>query len=113
MSATGQAFIAVLVASVAVLAASCGEMTLSEKVKAVQDKAVMICSYMPKADSVQHMLLASNPTTQGIEAIANAICTAVIAWQNSQKTGSAFATECPKVNGVCVEGKFVDKPKGE
>jgi len=92
------------------------EMTIPEKVAAVREKAVELCGYLPKADSVEHMLLASNPVSQTVEAVANAICNAVVAWQKQHGAApsvSALTDDCPRVNGVCVEGEFVDVPKGD
>jgi len=86
-----------------------GEMTTAQKITAIQEKAVALCNYLPQATSVAAMLAATNPTVVSVGAVANAICTAIIAWKGNQGT-AAFAAECPKVNGVCVTGVFV-KPK--
>jgi len=88
---------------------SWGELTTAEKIKAIQEKAVALCGYLPQATSVTAMLAASNPTVVSVGAVANAICTAVIQWNSGDKQG--FVTSCPKVNGVCVEGKFIKPPK--
>jgi len=85
-------------------------MTLSEKVKAIQDKAVQLCAYLPQATAVTAMLSAANPAVTSVGAVANAICTAITNW-SSKRTEGTFTTECPRVNGVCVEGTFVDTIK--
>ena len=89
--------------------AGCSGSSLADKVKSVQDEAVKLCAYLPTANSVSAIITAGNPTVVGISAVANAICTAVINWQKDQVTPNSFATGCPKVNGICVEGQFQPK----
>ena len=86
--------------------------SLADKVKAVQDEAVKLCAYLPTATSVSAIITAGDPTVVGISAVANAICTAMINWQTDQKTVNSFATDCPRVNGVCVEGSYTKPKKG-
>lgn len=92
------------------------EMTMAEKVKAVQTRAVELCAYLPQAHAVVAMLSAANPAVTGVGAVAQAICTAVTSWSSNSKSGT-LTTECPRVNGVCVVGTYVDtlkdKPKGD
>ena len=97
---------------IAILGGCTAEMTLAEKVKAVQDKAVQLCSYLPTATSVGAIISAGNPAVVGVSAVANAICTAVINWKSTQATQNSFATGCPKVENICVEGEFVQPKKG-
>ena len=90
------------------LLTGCESNTLAKQVKEVQDKAVELCAYLPSFNSVSAILTAGNPTAIGINAVANAICTAVIQWKDHQT--NALVTDCPRVNGVCVQGQFV-QPK--
>jgi len=91
---------------------SCSD-SLSVTVQRVQDKTVEICSYMPTSQSVLDILKAGGPTTQVPFAIATAICDAVLQWQQANRMKTAIAQDCPRVNGVCVEGTFVDKDEKE
>lgn len=102
----------ILVLSSLLAGCGLGGMTTEEKITAIRDKAVNLCGYLPQANSVAAMLAASNPTAVSVGAVANAICQAVISWQSKQTTPNSFATECPKVNGVCVTGEFVKLQKG-
>lgn len=87
--------------------AGCGGETgsLMDNVKAVQAATTKACSYLPTVASVSAMLTANNPTVIGVSAIAGAICNAVTKPPNVL---GLKAEECPEVNGVCVEGDFVD-----
>lgn len=85
-----------------------GELTLSEKVAEVRAKTTEICSYLPTVNSVAAMISAANPAVVTVGAIAQAICNAVT---NPQQ--SLLKSECPTVNGVCVEGEFIDPKKGD
>ncbi len=96
---------------IAILGGCTAEMTLQEKVKAVQDKAVLLCAYLPETASVISIISAGNATVVTVNAVANAICTAVINWQANKATPNSFASECPKVNDICIRGQFI-KPKG-
>ena len=91
------------------LLAGCTGTSLTDTVKQIQDETVKLCAYLPTANSVAAIVSAANPAVVGIGAVANAICTAMINWQTDQKTINSFATECPKVNGVCIEGSY--RPK--
>lgn len=97
------------VAALCLTLSGCTGTSLTEVVKQVQDKAVELCNYRPDPVAVAAMLTAANPTFVGYYAVANAICTAVIQWQNQPK--NSITSECPKVNGICVTGSF-QTPKG-
>jgi hypothetical protein len=58
-------------------------------------------------------LASSTPEVKGAAAIAKAICSAVQAWQAEHGTAEAIATPCPRVNGVCVTGYFVNSSEVE
>lgn len=94
--------------------ASCSD-SLAVKVKEVQDKTVEICSYLPTAQSVVDIIKAGGPSTAVPFALATAICDAVVAWKmgDSATDMQGIAKPCPRVNGVCVEGTFVEKDKGD
>lgn len=79
-----------------------------DDVKAVQDKAVALCGFLPTAASVAAMLAASNPIVTGVIGIATAICQAVSA---SQAPGLSLTSMrgLGTVNGVPIEGSFVGK----
>ena len=95
-----------------ILLGGCTGTSLTDTVKAIQDETVKLCSYLPTVNSVSAIISAGNPAVIGVSAVANAICTAVINWKTAQATPNSFATECPKVNGVCVEGEFTKPMKG-
>jgi hypothetical protein len=92
------------VAGMCLMLSGCEGSALSDLVKQVQEKTVQLCQYLPETTAVTAMLSASNPTFVGVSAIANAICSAVVKWQEQPK--NAITSECPKVNGVCVTGSF-------
>ena len=98
---------------VALLCVSCGgsSLTMDQAIKWVQDRTVQICSYLPAATSAAQVILATNATLEAtLESIANAICTAVANWQEQtkQSTINSIVMPCPTVNGICIEGQFVD-----
>lgn len=97
---------------IAVLGGCAPDIPLAEKVKAIQGKAVDLCAYLPTATSVAAVISAGNPATVSISAVANAICTAVINWKNSQGTTNSFAASCPKVGDICIQGEWVQPKKG-
>lgn len=93
--------------------AGCSSST-SNVVQAIQDKTVQICQYLPSAQSTLDIIKAS--TNVDVNGIAKAICDAVVAWANQGKDqistpvqGLMSKPDCPRVNGVCVDGTFVDK----
>lgn len=85
-----------------------------ESVGQVVDYALELCKFRPKAESVLAMLSAPNPTVVGAFQIALAICAAVAPAQGQGLilTPTPDPEECPKVNGVCIEGTF-EEPKPE
>jgi len=81
------------------------------QVAKVQNYTATICGFIPTAAAVGAMLTAGNPTVVGVEAIAQAICTAITSYRPQGVEGDQ---PCPQVNGVCIEGEWVrggDKPK--
>lgn len=81
-----------------------------DDVKAVQEKVVGMCGFLPTAASVAAMLSAGNPVVTGVVGVATAICQAVTAAQ--QQPGLALASfknGFGTVNGVPIEGDFVGK----
>jgi hypothetical protein len=93
---------------------SCGQ-SASTVVQQIQEKAVAICSFLPSQQSVLEIVKAT--TNIDVAVIAGAICDAVLAWADKGEApvgtpmmGLLAAPEgCPRVNGVCVSGTFVDK----
>lgn len=77
-----------------------------DEVKAVQNKVVSLCGFLPTAASVAAMLGAANPTVTGIVGIATAICQAVSA---SRSGMMLVSTGLGTVNGVPIEGDWVIK----
>ena len=106
-------------------------------VQKIQDKSVQICNFLPNAQSVLELIKAA--TNRDVDVIAGAICNAVIAWaakgeeipatpellkydpQHQPKPNliqpkliliedeKKPEDDCPRVNGVCIAGTFVDK----
>lgn len=101
-----------LSSALAVSLAGCGVLFPSnegEDANTVIEYAVQLCSFRPALESVQAILAAQNPLVTGAFNVALAICTAV---SPSKSQGlldvqPASPEDCPKVNGVCVEGEFV------
>jgi hypothetical protein len=83
------------------------------RIDEIREKAVAICGFAPTLSSVSQIL--ANPGLTSAAAIAQAICDAVTAKPPVGLYGNMYPqeTDCPKVNGVCVEGDFVEKPKEE
>jgi hypothetical protein len=84
----------------------CGTGSLDSQVKDVQAAAVKACGFLPTASSVAAILSAGNPAVTGVTAVATAICAAVT---KVAPQARGLEQECPRVNGVCVEGEFVPK----
>jgi hypothetical protein len=99
-----------LVATLALSLTGCslfeGEGSLENRVKEIQGYTVELCKYLPTAQSVTAIVTASNPAVSGGFAVAQAICVAVTR-QASKAT--LYKDSCPKVNGVCVEGDYIEK----
>ena len=91
----------------------CGTGSLDSQVKDVQAAAVKACGFLPTASSVAAILSAGNPAVTGVTAVATAICAAVTkvcaAVTKVAPQARGLEQECPRVNGVCVEGEFVPK----
>jgi hypothetical protein len=110
---------------------ACGE-SASVVVQKIQDKSVQICSFLPSQQSVLELVKAASNVDVGV--IATAICNAVTAWaakgeevpatpellKNEAAPAAAKLIliedekkpekeDCPRVNGVCIAGTFVDK----
>lgn len=75
------------------------------RVEEIRQRVVMMCGFLPTASSVAAMLSASNPMITGVIGIATAICQAV-----SRNTQSLISSGYGTVNGVPIEGDFVEKP---
>ena len=103
------------IATLALLSlAGCGYVTsgkLDEQVAEVQAATAKLCKFIPTAASVGAILSANNPAVIGVAATATAICNAVTSAHAQSLTGDE--KPCPEVNGVCVEGEFIDKDKGQ
>lgn len=79
-----------------------------DDVKAVQEKVVVMCGFLPTAASVAAMLSAGNPVVTGTVGIATAICRAVRAAQAAPGLVLAkFDVGYGSVNGVPIEGDFI------
>lgn len=110
---------------------ACGN-SASVVVQKIQDKSVQICSFLPSAQSVLELVKAT--TNVDVNVIAGAICNAVTSWaakgQPIPATPELIDTQpmpdvprliliedeqkpaekdCPRINGVCIAGTFVDK----
>jgi hypothetical protein len=97
------------------LASCSGDMTTEQKIKAVQDAAISVCSYLPEPTSVAEIILATNASSiSKLAEIGQAICTAVKEWQAAiAAPASPLETAlmpCPRVNGICIDGSFVNPP---
>lgn len=80
-----------------------------DDVKAVQEKVVGMCGFLPTAASVAAMLSAGNPVVTGVVGVATAICQAVSASRSTPGlTLASFKTVgYGTVNGVPIEGDFI------
>jgi hypothetical protein len=110
---------------------ACGN-SASVVVQKIQDKSVQICSFLPSAQSVLELVKAT--TNVDVNVIAAAICNAVTAWAAKGQEIPATPElleyapapaapkliliedekkpekdDCPRINGVCIAGTFVDK----
>lgn len=101
---------AALVAALLSLA-GCGGGSMSEQVSAIQAGAIKLCGYAPTAASVLAVLTAGNPAVTGVTAIVTAICGAVSNPPLGLKSDDG--KPCPQVNGVCIEGEFIEPKEGE
>ena len=104
-----------LAAALALPLTSCGWYeNHKDDVQLVIDYAVQLCNFKPKVESVLAMVSAPNPTVVGAFQIAMAICTAITPSQSQglMSVPPTDSDDCPKVNGVCIEGDFVP-PEGE
>lgn len=72
-----------------------------DDVKAIQEKTVGLCGFLPTAASVAAMVSAPNPVVTGVIGIATAICQAV----SSSQVNLVGAVKT--VNGVPIEGDFI------
>lgn len=91
--------------------AGCGEdvpAEISEQIAKVRNYAVQICGFLPTATSVHGMLVSQNPEITGLFALARAICDVAVSGE-TPPLGllNMDPKECPKINGVCVEGSFI------
>lgn len=94
--------------------AGCGsdpESSYADEIAKVQEYAQQICNFLPHAKSVAAMLTADNPVVTGAFAVATAICNAVTGKPMGLYSDRYTEETCPKVNGICIEGEFVDPEK--
>ncbi len=107
------------------LLVSCGPTTpnidsgaLAVAMAKVRGFTVQICNFIPDDSSLTQILTASNPIVEGAYRIAQAICAQVTetipplnpAQMGQERLGDG--RQCPMVNGVCIEGRFIEKEKG-
>lgn len=78
-----------------------------DDVKAVQERVVEMCGFLPTANSVAAMLSAGNPVVTGVMGIATAICQAVSSTRRTGLSLIAMRSGLGEVNGVPIEGDFV------
>src|SRR5262249_3888882 len=79
-------------------------------VQQVQAITEFACKFVPTADTVINIIAQGVPSLGAAEAIADAICAAVVPVKTSGVTKIAFTAEKPKkpsVAGVPVRGRFV------
>lgn len=83
------------------------------RIDEIRAKAVEICGFAPTLTTVSQIL--ANPGLSGAAEIASAICNAVTASKPQGLYGDMYPkeTNCPQVNGVCIEGDFVEKKDGK
>lgn len=93
------------------LLAGCGVSQEGTTLK-IQNYARNICGFWPTASTVIAILAAPNPAVSGIIPVANAICSAVLAnpppSSSSMLSMISSKSECPQVNGVCIDGYWAD-----
>lgn len=77
------------------------QQTETQIIAAVQQQAVLACSFLPTASTVAGILAAGNPALTAASAVAQAICAAVSV--TSARVGTASP---PVVAGVVIHGKF-------
>ncbi|MCI0557476.1 MAG: hypothetical protein MN733_03195 [Nitrososphaera sp.] len=82
-----------------------GSSDIPEDAVTIKEIVEASCNFRVSLDSVVKILAASNPTVAGVDAIASAICAAVTSTPDVQ----ALVSQCPSVNGVCIEGEFIEK----
>lgn len=80
-----------------------GGLTQTQIIAGAQQAAVGICGFLPTAATVVGILTAGNPAVATAEAIASAICAAVVPVKLARK-----GTPLPTVAGVPVHGRFVN-----
>jgi hypothetical protein len=95
----------------------------SSKVDDIIAQTKAYCGFEPFAASVAAIIAAGAGGVAGgpagaaaagavvstVDGIAKEICKVEVAAKTAPKV-NALVSECPKVNGVCVEGKFSDHP---
>ena len=113
--------------AIALFVAGCGpttptidEAAIDAVVAQVKGHTIEICQYLPTNETVVNIITASSPVIEGAYNIAKAICDAVTADTGSlmdpAQMGTSRAgdkTTCPMVNGVCIEGQWINKTKPE
>ena len=80
-----------------------------DRIKEVQKATVAVCRFLPTVTTVTNLLALQNPGLLTAQAIAVAICTAI---RNQPLSTLASLGEegqpKPTVQGVVIEGEFVD-----
>lgn len=79
----------------------------NKTVKAVREKTVELCGFLPTIETVVALLAVNNPAAVTAVVIANKICMAVTKSKMSLLAGDAPVI----VDGVVIEGEFI-LPKG-
>jgi len=75
------------------------------RIDEIRVKAAAICGFLPTVTTVAAIL--ANPGVTGAAQIAQAICNAVAKTEPKQPLFFyAPPVDCPKVNGVCIEGDW-------
>lgn len=82
-----------------------------KRIEEVQYATVKVCSFLPTALTVSRLLALNSPGLLTAQAIAVAICTAINNQHPSALFGMGKGDNYPKpvVQGVEIEGEFVDK----
>jgi hypothetical protein len=68
----------------------------------VQTLTISVCSFLPTAGTIENILLANVPGLTTAQAIAQAICNALVPAKSSRRGAAA-----PNVAGVPIHGRFV------
>lgn len=109
-----------LVATMSVGLSSCALVPdeYADEIAAIQAGTVQLCKFLPTDASLRAMLASVDPAVAGVQAIIGAICERVLAVAPEVAPNSLILQpykleSCPQgeINGVCIEGDFVELPK--